>query len=138
MRLNKRFIKWSFMIVAASVLFGCSEEIIHVTTQEPTYEFTIGTEGNREIAEITDTFTLDDKIAFELSGNQVIGTPIKIIWIKHNEGMEEILWSYDENIDPTWAWVHYSFENPQEVGEYTIRVFNAEDNLLGEGRFTIE
>ena len=126
----KRIFLLLFMVFALS---GCND----FSGQEIRYTLTTGTTGQNEINEITKKFTISDAISFELEGNKEIGTPIKILIIKHNNGKESIISSYDEDIDLTWGWVHYSFGNFDEMGEYSFRVFNTNNKLLGESRFTV-
>lgn len=131
MKLNVRFIKLLISFIAASILVGCMES-------KPEYEFAIGTAGETTIREVTNIFNLNQEIAFRITGDKPIGSStINIIWIKRNEDSEEFLSSYEVKIDPTWKGVFYEVGNPKVEGDYTLRIFNKDDVLLGEGDFSV-
>lgn len=132
MRVNGIAIKGFLLIMFMILISGCGIQLFQeVNTMK------IGHPGENGIEEIADTFTLEDQVSFELDSNKEIGTPIKILIIKHDGEVENIYSSYDEEIDPTWAWVYYIFAPFEETGDYTIKVFNSENKLLGEGDFTV-
>lgn len=119
-----------FLVLVIGTLHGCNVE------PEARYEMRVGSTGDREIAEIKDTLKVGETVSIELEGNKVIGTPITILFIKNNETTESIIGNYEEHIDPTWGSVHYQFDEV-EAGDYTIRIFNKENELLGEVSFTM-
>lgn len=132
LRVNKIAIKGSLLIMFLVMISGCG-----IRQFQESYTLTIGHLGENRIVEVTDTFTLEEQVSFELDGNKEIGSPIKILVIKHDGDVENIYYSYDEEIDPTWAWVQYTITPFEEAGNYTIKVFNSENKLLGKGDFTV-
>lgn len=132
MSVYRKTIKCLLLIIFLIMISGCG-----IRPFQESYTMKIGHPGENGVGEVTDTFKLEDQISFELDSNNEIGTPIKIIIIKHDEGVENIYSSYDEEIDPTWAWINYTFTPLEETGDFTIKVFNSENKLLEQGDFTI-
>jgi tetrahydromethanopterin S-methyltransferase subunit G len=100
--------------------------------------FTIGRSKGHGIVE-KNVFGPTDNYAFQLISDKPLGPKLFIYIIKVENGVERILETFEQDIDPSWAEVNYEFKNIGELGELKFRVYS-EDNktLLGEGSFTVK
>ncbi len=101
------------------------------------YELSFGIAGKNGIAEFKDEFVYGERFAFELEGDKAFETPhLRILMIKHVDDVERIIAEGENTIDPAWSWFYYPLKR-RGVGVYTIKVFDADDNLLGEESFSV-
>lgn len=125
-----RLLLLSIMLIA---LVGCNSS----NQAKAKYELSFGTQGKRGIVDYRDEFVYGENFAFELAGDKAFETPtLRIMMIKHFDGVEKIIAEGEYTIDPAWGWYYYELKR-RGVGVYTIKVFDADDNLLGEGSFSI-
>lgn len=72
-----------------------------------------------------------------------IKSDIKCIILKVDDGQEYIYEEWYDSVDPTWDYIIVDFHTVDfndefERGEYIVRMFINETELIAEGTFTIE
>ncbi|MFE7060709.1 hypothetical protein ACFVAD_00990 [Sutcliffiella sp. NPDC057660] len=128
---NKRaWLLGLFLIVG--LLVGCYEK-----KGVGDLEIGIGRDEDMEVAEVTDTFTVDDIIAVTYGQDEIIGGSVTFIILKKVGINEEIIFQWEESLDPTWTWFSIEIYPPEEEGDYILRLTSGSE-LLGEKSFSVE
>lgn len=120
------------MVVLVVVLIGCSVD------ERSDYEVTSGTPGKEGITTAMSEFNLGADIAFAIDGSKPFDSAyLKIVIIAHEGDTERIDTSYEEPIDPIWDWFYMEYLDVEIVGDYTLKIYNDQAELLGAKRFSV-
>ena len=122
-----------FLLIALlGTLYGCGGGT--------EYKLKIGEPGEEEVAKEVEEFNSGDTIGFEMSGKKAVETSsIRILFVKYNGDTETIIDEFDDSIDPSWNWFYNYYEDSNfDTGEYAIKIFKGEGELLAQKRFEIK
>ncbi|MCU9613107.1 hypothetical protein OEV98_06025 [Caldibacillus lycopersici] len=98
---------------------------------------------DEEIFNETTTFVQSDDILLQAELPDALGTTeITYILLQLN-GSEEIYETWTQNVDPTWDTLFGVYHEPLidgelEVGNYKLRMFRNDSELIAEGNFSVE
>jgi hypothetical protein len=120
------------LFLLVGLLIGCSEE-----KGVGDMEMGIGRDEDMEVADVTDTFTVNDIIAVTYGQDEIIGGSVTFIILQKVGIIEEIIYQWEEPIDPTWTWFSIEIYPPEEEGDYILRLTSGGE-LLGEKSFSVE
>ncbi|MEI3607218.1 hypothetical protein SPD48_16180 [Pseudogracilibacillus sp. SE30717A] len=137
----KKFIGISMLMVLL-FLSGCGT-ILDVIGGREGMIFGTGTFEDG-IQDKKSTFRSNEDFLLEAYSKKAFGTSeIKITTLKNDNNKEEIYEEWYDKVDPTWNEMLYEFhvvdyDGEYEPGDYIVRIFKDETNLLVEGTFSIE
>lgn len=138
-----------FLILITFTLTACNDnvdnalDVIQKSTKQDVLIFGIGSmeEG---ITENKSTFDQNEDFLMETTLSNPFGTTdIEFIILKIGDnGTEEIYDQWVDTVDPAWDWLIYEFQRVEtdgvfDPGNYIVRMYNDESDLLAEGPFTI-
>lgn len=138
----KKYINISIGILLLGLLSGCGV-MLNLFGLGDGITFGIGT-FEQGIQEEKDTFKANEDFLMEVYTGKAFGTSeIKIIILKSNNGSEEIYEEWYDYVDPSWNEMLYDFHKVDEFGafepgDYIVRMYSDQSDLLAEGMFTIE
>ncbi|MBM7618472.1 hypothetical protein JOC95_000314 [Bacillus tianshenii] len=125
------------LFLLIGLMVGCSEE----TSEKKGIgyiEIGIGRDEEMEVADVTDTFTVNDIIAVTYGQDEEpIGGSVTFIILKKIGINEEIINQWEEPLDPTWTWFSIEIYPPEEEGDYILRLASGSE-LLAEKSFSVE
>lgn len=130
------------IVLFASALSGCNVLTAILESEDEGIIFGTGTFDDGITQEKTD-FSPDEDILFEAStSNAFKTTSLHFILLKDESNSEWIYDEWDLTVDPTWNTLLYEFHLVDEYGEleqgdYILRMFNSDSELMTEGTFTV-
>ncbi|MEN2766966.1 hypothetical protein [Ornithinibacillus xuwenensis] len=140
----KNFIKVLFLSFILMLMSACGvlDMLATVTGSE---EISLGT-GNVDdgILDERYEFSSDEDIMMELSLDEPFDTSeISFVIVKIDGNSEVIQTQWYESVDPSWDWLIYefyivSYDGMLETGDYLVRVYKNDSDLIGEKEFSIE
>ncbi|WP_062108809.1 hypothetical protein [Bacillus niameyensis] len=130
------------IVLFASALSGCSLLTAILESGDDGITFGTGT-FDEGITQEKTVFSPDDDILFEAYTNNAFKTTsLHFILLKDELDSEWIYDEWDLTVDPTWNTLLYEFHLVDEYGEleqgdYILRMFNSDSELMTEGTFTV-
>ncbi|HLR71795.1 MAG TPA: hypothetical protein VK085_10250 [Pseudogracilibacillus sp.] len=137
----KKYVNLLLMIFIL-VLSGCSTLLNLIGGGD---EIIFGTGTFEEgIDDEKSPFTQEEDILLEAYTSEAFGTSeIKFTVLSSDNDSEEIYDEWYDKVDPTWDQILYEFHlvdyyGEFEPGDYIVRIFKDESELIAEGKFSIE
>ncbi len=130
------------MVVLLLFLSGCGA-ILDVIAGGDGIVFGTGTFEDG-IQDERSSFQPDEDFLLEAYTRDAFGTSdIKFTILKSDNDTEAIYEEWYDKVDPTWNEILYDFhivdlDGEFEPGDYIVRIFKDESELLAEGTFSIE
>lgn len=108
-------------------------------------EITLGT-GNLDYGVLDEKYRFSqyEDIMMDIYMDEPFGTSEISFVIVKKEGSSELMhMQWYETVDPSWDWMTYEFylvnyDGVLDPGEYMVRVFKNDSDLIAERRFSIE
>jgi|GEM_PF-6996210 len=130
------------LIFFVMMLTACSS-IIETFIEKDVIKFGTGTFEDG-IEEHRSTFSQDEDFLLEVRLSESFGTSdIRFVILKSANDSEEIYEEWYTPVDPTWSEFLYEFhlvdyDGTFDTGDYIVRMFTDQSELIAEGAFTIE
>ncbi|MRH41255.1 hypothetical protein GH741_01040 [Aquibacillus halophilus] len=132
------------LILILSIVSGCGL-ITDAFSESPNEEIVFGTGTFEEgIAEQKSTFSQEEDFLLDAVFSEPFETTeIQFSVLKESNGSEEIYQQWSDTVDPTWETLLYEFQRVEadgqfDKGNYILRMYKNDSELIGEGNFTIE
>lgn len=123
-----------FLTVLLGVLYGCTGS----GSASTKYSLTLGETGDDGVIKESNEFKQGELVGLELEGKEAFkSSNLIILFFEHTGSTESIIAEFDETIDPTWNW-YYNHYTGFDTGEYIIKIFNGEAELLAQKRFEVK
>jgi len=139
--------KISLLFIVISILLlttACGGVVNSLVGEDDSIVFGNGTLEDG-ITEEKSTFAPGEDFFIETNLNEPFGTTeIELITLKlGSDGSEEFYNYWYEVVDPAWNFLLYKYhiaalDGAFEPGDYILRIYGGESELLAEGNFTIE
>lgn len=140
----KRFSILFILFLGIFTLSACSEGVTSIFSSSTEITFGMGSLDEGITVEKS-TFTQNEDFLMELTTSEQFGTSnIEFMILKTEaDGIESIYDQWSDTVDPTWNYFIYEFhivdwDGTFDSGDYKLKIFNNNSDLMAQGEFTIE